>query len=138
MNTGLKFGLDPKVLNSMQIVYSLRGSVNQLTETIDVINASSGQCWNSLHMNPVKGVIPNSSASRDFKGGFKVELAQGVTRQMTKLMDEVGAKSVFGPVMDDIWSRAVENPLCKEQESRSIYRLFSEDDGKSLGNVKVD
>jgi hypothetical protein len=40
-------------------------------------------------MNPVKGVLPNSSASRDFKGGFKVELAQGVTRQMTKLMDEV-------------------------------------------------
>lgn len=66
---------------------------------VDVINASSGQCWNSLHMNPVKGVQPNSSSSRDFKGGFKVELAQGVTRQMTKLMEEVGAKSVFGPVM---------------------------------------
>lgn len=89
-------------------------------------------------MNPVKGVLPNSSASRDFKGGFKVELAQGVTRQMTKLMDEVGAKSMFGPVMDDIWSRAVESPLCKEQESRSIYRLFTEDDGRGLGKVKVD
>ncbi|KAK3723002.1 hypothetical protein LTR37_002148 [Vermiconidia calcicola] len=119
MNTGLKFGLDPKTLN-------------------DVINASSGQCWNSLHMNPVKGVIPNSSASRDFKPGFTVELAQGVTRQMTKLMEEVGAKSMFGPVMDDIWARAVENPLCKAQESRSIYRLFSEDNGQHLGKVKIE
>ena len=89
-------------------------------------------------MNPVKGVLPNSSASRDFKGGFKVELAQGVTRQMTKLMEEVGATSMFGPVMDDIWSRAVESPLCKEQESRSIWRLFADDDGKSLGKVKVE
>ncbi len=89
-------------------------------------------------MNPIKGVIPTSSASRDFKGGFKVELAQGVTRQMTKLMAEVGAKSVFGPVMDDIWSRAVKSPLCKDQESRSIYRLFTENDGKLLGNVKIE
>ena len=104
----------------------------------DVINTSSGQCWNSLHMNPVKGVIPTSSASRDFKGGFKVELAQGVTRQMTKLMEEVGAKSVFGPIMDDIWARAVESPYCKEQESRSIFRLFTEEDGKLLGKTKID
>lgn len=89
-------------------------------------------------MNPIKGVIPTSSASRDFKGGFKVELAQGVTKQMTKLMEEVGAKSVFGPVMDDVWARAVENPLTKEQESRSIFRLFTEGNGTHLGRTKVE
>ena len=89
-------------------------------------------------MNPVKGVVPTSSASKDFKPGFKVELAQGVTRQMTKLMEEVGAKSVFGPVMDDIWARATETPLCKGMESRSIWRLFAEEDGNLLGKVKVE
>ena len=89
-------------------------------------------------MNPVKGVLPNSSASRDFQGGFKTELAQGVTRQMTKLMQEVGAKSVFGPVMDDIWARAVESDLCKGMESRSIWRLFVEEEGKGLGKTKVE
>ena len=89
-------------------------------------------------MNPVKGVIATSSASKDFKGGFKVELAQGVTRQMTKLMEEVGAKSVFGPIMDRIWARAVENPLCKEQESRSIWRLFTEENGRFLGKAKME
>ena len=89
-------------------------------------------------MNPVKGVQPDSSASRDFKPGFTVELAQGVTRQMTKLMEEVGAKSVFGPVMDDMWSRAAENPLCKGMESRSVWRLFTEEDGKLLGKTKVE
>ena len=89
-------------------------------------------------MNPVKGGLPHSSASRDFKGGFKVELAQDVTRQMTKLMEEVRAKSVFGPVMDDIWSRAVESPLCKDQESRSIWRLFVEEEGKLLGKTMIE
>ncbi|KXT16124.1 hypothetical protein AC579_5073 [Pseudocercospora musae] len=119
MNTGLKYGLDPKVLN-------------------DVINASSGCCWNSLHMNPVKGVQPDSSASRDFKGGFKVELAKGVTDMAVQLMDEVGAKHVFGDVMKDIFARAVKNPLCAGQESRSVWRLFTEDDGKHLGKTKID
>lgn len=89
-------------------------------------------------MNPVKGVDPNSSASRDFKPGFKVELAQGVTRQMTSLMEELGAASMFGPVMDDIWARAVESPLCKGLESRSIWRLFAEENGNQLGKVKIE
>lgn len=137
MNTGVKFGLDPKVLNGKSALH-VQGRCSLLTRRTDVINASSGQCWNSLHMNPVKGVLPNSSASRDFKGGFKTELAQGVTRQMTKLMEEVGAKSVLGPVMDDVWARAVESDLCKDQESRSIWRLFTEEDGKLLGKTKIE
>ena len=134
MSTGVKFGLDPKVLNSK---CNYRQHCKPLM-TVDVINVSSGQCWNSIHMNPVKGVVANSSASRDFKPGFTVELAQGVTKQMTKLMDEVGAKSVFGPVMDDIWSRAVESPYTKGQESRSIWRLFTEENGKPLGKTKIE
>ncbi|KAF7189251.1 3-hydroxyisobutyrate dehydrogenase, mitochondrial [Pseudocercospora fuligena] len=119
MNTGLKYGLDPKVLN-------------------DVINASSGCCWNSLHMNPVKGVQPDSSASRDFKGGFKVELAKGVTDMAVQLMEQVSAKHVFGDVMKDIFARAVDNPLCAGQESRSVWRLFTEDDGNHLGKTKIE
>lgn len=103
-----------------------------------MINVSSGQCWNSLHMNPVAGVQPNSSASKGFKPGFTVELAQGVTRQMTKLMESVGAKSVFGPIMDGIWERASRNELCKGMESRSIWRLFVEDDGKVLGDSRLE
>lgn len=89
-------------------------------------------------MNPVKGVQPDSSASRDFKGGFKVELAKGVTDMAVQLMDEVGAKHVFGDVMKDIFARAVETPLCRGQESRSVWRLFTEDGGKHLGKTKIE
>ncbi|KAK5418848.1 hypothetical protein LTR06_002599 [Exophiala xenobiotica] len=119
MNTGLKYGLDPKVL-------------------ADVINVSSGMCWNSLHMNPVKGVQPGSSAERDFEGGFKTELAKGVMDMTVQLMDDVGAKHVMGNVVTDVYARAVKHPRCADKECRSIYRLFAENDGKDLGDTKID
>jgi len=119
MNTGVRYGLDPKVL-------------------ADAINVGSGMSWNSLHMNPVKGVQPGSSASRDFKGGFLTELAKGVMDMTVALMDDVGAKHVMGTVVTDVYARAVQSPKCAGQECRSIYKLFAEDDGKDLGVTKID
>ena len=116
MNAGTKYRLDPKVLS-------------------DVINNSSGMCWNSLNMNPVRGVQPNSSASKDFQGEFKTELAKGVIDMAVKLMDDVVAKHVLGDVVKDVYARAVESPLCIGMESRSVYRLFTEDGGKGLGKT---
>ncbi|KIV83068.1 hypothetical protein PV11_05128 [Exophiala sideris] len=119
MNTGIRYGLDPKVL-------------------ADAINVSSGMSWNSLHMNPVKGVQPGSSASRDFKGGFRTELAKGVTDMAVELMDDVGAKHVMADVVKDIYARAVKHPKCAGQECRSIYKLFSENDGHDLGTTSIE
>lgn len=55
MNLGLKWGLDPKVLGQM-------------------INSSTGRCWSSDVNNPVPGVIETAPASRDYNGGFGVNL----------------------------------------------------------------
>ncbi|KAK5053868.1 hypothetical protein LTR84_001830 [Exophiala bonariae] len=118
MNTGVKYGLDPKVL-------------------ADAINVSSGMSWNSLNMNPIKGVQSNSSASKDFEGGFKTELAKGVIDMAVELMDGLGAKHVMGNVVKDIYARAVEHPKCADKECRSVFRLIAEDDGKDLGETKV-
>jgi 3-hydroxyisobutyrate dehydrogenase len=89
-------------------------------------------------MNPVKGVQPHSSASRDFQGGFRTELAKGVIDMAVQLMDDVGAKHVLADVVQHVYARGVESPLCKEQESRSVFRLFTEDGGKGLGNTKIE
>jgi 3-hydroxyisobutyrate dehydrogenase-like beta-hydroxyacid dehydrogenase len=113
MNTGVKYGLDPKILAG-------------------VINASSGMSWNSLHHNPVKGVNPRSSASHDFKGGFKTELAKGVIDMAVQLAGEVGAELVMGEPLQRVFEEAVKNDKCKEQECRSVYRLFADDDGRDL------
>jgi len=113
MNTGVSFGLDPKILAG-------------------VINASSGMCWNSLHENPVKGVIPTASSARDFKGGFTTELCKGVNEMAIALTKQVGAKSLLSPVVQKVLDTAAESPKCKGQECRSVYRLFAEDSGQDL------
>jgi 3-hydroxyisobutyrate/3-hydroxypropionate dehydrogenase len=107
MATGVKYGLDPKTLS-------------------DVINKSSGMNWNSMHMNPVKGVHPNAPASRDFKGGFSVELAHGVIADATNLMDQVGTRKVLANDLKGIYDEALEDPRTKGQEARSVWRFFED------------
>lgn len=135
MNTGIKYGLDPKMLASM----FHRPAVTAMSTNprVDAINVGSGMSWNSLNMNPIKGIQANSSASRDFEGGFKTELAKGVMDMTVELMDELGAKHTMGAVVKDIYARAVKNPKCADKECRSIYKLIAEDDGKDLGETKV-
>ncbi|ETN41461.1 uncharacterized protein HMPREF1541_03397 [Cyphellophora europaea CBS 101466] len=105
MATGVKYGLDPKKLS-------------------DVINMSSGMNWNSLHHNPVKGVNPNASSAKDFKGGFSVELAQGVIEDATNLMSQVGTKKVLADSVMDVYTKALQDPRTKGQEARSVWRFF--------------
>ena len=83
-------------------------------------------------MNPIKGVSPNSSANKDFKPGFTVDLAKGVVDMAATLGQHVGAKSVLAPVVQDVYAKAVENPKTKGMESRSVWKLFSENDGHDL------
>lgn len=107
MATGVKYGLDPKTLS-------------------DVINKSSGMNWNSMHMNPVKGVHPNAPAARDFKGGFSIELAHGVIEDATNLMNQVGTRKVLADNVKGIYDQALEDPRTKGQEARSVWRFFED------------
>jgi len=55
MNLGVQLGIDPKML-------------------AEIFNTSSARCWSSDTYNPVPGVMPNVPASRDYEGGFGVDL----------------------------------------------------------------
>ena len=105
MNTGIRYGLDPKILASRFAVVA-----RILTDiVVDVINVSSGMSWNSIHMNPVAGAIPPTPYNRanyDFKGGFPIELCKGVNDIAVSLHKQVGAKSVLGPVVEEVLARA--------------------------------
>lgn len=94
--------------------------------------------WNSLHENPVKGVDPKASAAKDFEGGFTTELCHGVLHQAIDLSEEVGAKSLLGPVVQHVYDVAVESDKCRGKQSRSVYRLFAEDEGRELGTVRIE
>ena len=113
MNTGLKYGLDPRILSN-------------------VINSSSGMNWNSLHHNPVKGVNPTASSAKDFKGGFTTELAGGVIDDAVALMDQVGSgeTAVLAGPTKGVFDRARKDERCKGWEARSVWRLFVDEEVK--------
>ncbi|KAH7145394.1 NAD binding domain of 6-phosphogluconate dehydrogenase-domain-containing protein [Dactylonectria estremocensis] len=113
MNLGRLYGLDPAVLAG-------------------VINVSTGMSRNSREQNPVKGISPTASSANDFKGGFTTELCRGVLEMSIELSEQLNAKSILAPTVQDLFSRAVKSEKCKGQDFRSIYRLFSEDDGSEL------
>lgn len=113
MNMGIRYGLDPNILAG-------------------VINVSSGKCYNSLDQNPVKGVTPTAASANNFEGGFSSELCKGVIDMAIDLGKEVGAKSVLADVVQATFQKAVESERCSGKDCRSVYRLFSEDDGRAL------
>lgn len=115
MNTGIRYGLDPNTLGR-------------------IINVSSGMSWNSLHMNPVKGVVEGSSSNKDFAPGFPTELARGVMGQGRELMRIVGAKSILGGKVEGLFEKAVGDERCKGRECRSVWRLW-EGEGEGLGGL---
>ncbi|KIW94004.1 uncharacterized protein Z519_05320 [Cladophialophora bantiana CBS 173.52] len=117
MNAGMLYGLDPKILSN-------------------VINASSGMNWNSLHHNPVKGVNPAASSARDFKGGFTTELAGGVIDDAVALMNSVGAGTVLADPVQKVFVEARKNDKCKGMEARSVWKLFAEDGGNDVRKLQ--
>jgi len=113
MNMGRLYGLDPVLLAS-------------------AINSSTGMSRNSREQNPVKGVSSVASSAKDFEGGFSTVLCHGVLQMAMKLSEQLGAKSLLAPVVRDMYDCAVENDKCRDKDFRSIYRLFSEDNGDQL------
>ncbi|EWZ28956.1 NAD binding domain of 6-phosphogluconate dehydrogenase-domain-containing protein [Fusarium oxysporum Fo47] len=113
MNMGRLYGLDPVLLAS-------------------AINSSTGMSRNSREQNPVKGVSSVASSAKDFEGGFSTVLCHGVLQMAMELSEQLGAKSLLAPVVRDMYDCAVQNDKCRDKDFRSIYRLFSEDNGDQL------
>lgn len=113
MNIGLRSGLDPVKLAG-------------------VIKVSTGACYNCADQNPVRGVSDVASASRDFEGGFTTEMCKGVLDMALDHGAKVGAKSVVGDVVSGFYERAASHEKCKGKDFRSIWKLFTENDGKDL------
>ncbi|KAH7013000.1 NAD binding domain of 6-phosphogluconate dehydrogenase-domain-containing protein [Ilyonectria destructans] len=113
MNMGRLYGLNPAVLAG-------------------VINVSTGMSRNSREQNPIKGISPVASSANDFEGGFTTELCRGVLEMSLELGEQLNAGSVLGPVVQTLFKKAVGSERCQGKDFRSIYRLFSEDNGSEL------
>jgi len=107
MNLGIRCGLDPKTLAG-------------------VINNSTGRSYNSIDQNPVKGISANSSANKDFEGGFDISLCVGVLRMARDLGAQTGTNLPLSDALVDTYSKASEDPRCKGKDCRSVYKFVSD------------
>ncbi|TKX26220.1 hypothetical protein C1H76_1573 [Elsinoe australis] len=107
LNIGAKMGLDLKLLT-------------------DVINVSGGQCWVTSKSNPVPGVQEGVPSSRDYEGGFRIELCSKVLGMGSRLAEMVGARTVLdGPTLG-AFAEAMGDERYRGKDARVVYRWLNE------------
>lgn len=107
LNIGVKLGLDPK----------------RLTE---VINASGGQTWITSNINPVPGVQPNVPSSRNYEGGFRIELCKKVLEMGSELARQANARTVLDKPTLAAFEEAAADERYKGKDARVVYKWLNE------------
>ena len=107
LNIGVKLGLDPK----------------RLTE---VINASGGQTWITSNLNPVPGVQDNVPSSRNYEGGFRIELCTKVLEMGSDLAKQANARTVLDKPTLEAFQEAAADERYKGKDARVVYKWLNE------------
>src|SRR3569833_307093 len=110
-NIGGKAGLDPKLLT-------------------EVINASGGQCWVTSKSNPVPGVQANVPSSRDYAGGFRIELCAKVLGMGSRLAEMVGARTILDVPTLAAVGEAMTDERYRGKDARVVYKWLNESERK--------
>lgn len=107
LNIGVKLGLDPKRLT-------------------DVINASGGQTWITSNINPVPGVQQNVPSSRNYEGGFRIELCTKVLEMGSELAKQANARTVLDKPTLEAFKEAAADDRYKGKDARVVYKWLNE------------
>jgi len=107
LNIGAKMGLDLKLLS-------------------EVINVSGGQCWVTSKSNPVPGVMENVPSSRNYEGGFRIELCEKVLRMGAELARDVGARTVLDTPALAAFEEAMGDERYKGKDARVVYKWLND------------
>jgi 3-hydroxyisobutyrate dehydrogenase-like beta-hydroxyacid dehydrogenase len=111
LNIGTKMGLDVALLT-------------------DVINVSGGQCWVTSKSNPVPGVQANVPSSRDYEGGFRIELCRKVLGMGSELAEMVGARTILDKPTLGAFDEAIGDERYKGKDARVVYKWLNESERK--------
>lgn len=111
LNIGSKMGLDVALLT-------------------DVINVSGGQCWVTSKSNPVPGVQANVPSSRDYEGGFRIELCRKVLGMGSELAEMVGARTILDKPTLGAFDEAIADERYKGKDARVVYKWLNESEKK--------
>ncbi len=86
LNMGVSQGLDPEVMS-------------------EIMKASSGNNWSLQVYNPYPGVMPNVPASRDYQGGFMVELMNKDLGLAQKLAERSNTATPLGALSAELYQQ---------------------------------
>lgn len=111
LNIGTKMGLDVALLT-------------------DVINVSGGQCWVTSKSNPVPGIQANVPSSRDYEGGFRIELCRKVLGMGSELAEMVGARTILDKPTLEAFDEAMADERYKGKDTRVVYKWLNESEKK--------
>lgn len=107
LSLGVRGGLDPSVLS-------------------EIMRRSSGGNWALEVYNPYPGVMDNAPASRDYEGGFLVDL---MTKDLGLAMDAAeaaGASVPMGGLARNLFRLHAQNNSAGQLDFSSIQRFFDE------------
>ena len=111
LNIGSKMGLDVALLT-------------------DVINVSGGQCWVTSKSHPVPGIQTNVPSSRDYEGGFRIELCAKVLGMGSQLAEMVGARTILDKPTLEAFGEAMGDERYKGKDARVVYKWLNESERK--------
>ncbi|KAI8931027.1 hypothetical protein NX059_012038 [Plenodomus lindquistii] len=111
LNIGTKMGLDVALLT-------------------DVINVSGGQCWVTSKSNPVPGIQANVPSSRNYEGGFRIELCAKVLGMGSQLAEMVGARTILDKPTLEAFGEAMGDERYKGKDARVVYKWLNESERK--------
>ncbi|MBP7132538.1 MAG: 3-hydroxyisobutyrate dehydrogenase [Aquabacterium sp.] len=97
------------------------------TVLADIINASSGRCWSSDSYNPYPGIIDTAPASRDYQGGFGVDLMLkdlGLAAEAARQSHQPLPMGALAQQLYQVWSQQGKGQL----DFSSIIQLLSRAD----------
>jgi len=97
------------------------------TVLADIINASSGRCWSSDSYNPYPGIIDTAPASRDYRGGFGVDLMLkdlGLAAEAARQSYQPLPMGALAQQLYQVWSQQGKGQL----DFSSIIQLLSRAD----------
>jgi len=102
---GMRSGLDPRVLKK---VYAAGTAQNTICDKF----------------TPVPGVYPEAPSSNGYKNGFKVQLMRKDFGLAVDMARRVGSKNVLGQVGLQTYTDAMNDPRCRDLDSRVVYRFL--------------
>jgi 3-hydroxyisobutyrate dehydrogenase len=120
MNIGIRSGMDPTLLSKIFSTSTAQSTINDK--------------W-----NPVPGVCPNAPASKDYEGGFKVQLMRKDFQLAVDTAKRVDAQLFLGAAGLDIYQKASEDGNCRDRDSRVVFRYMGgiENWKEQLGSKKT-